>query len=79
MKISQLEYTKSQTDLTRHGIDNSLSEEHLENNKKLFTINVVQLIREKFGVTIITSGYRNSELNSKIGGSSKSQHCKGRD
>ena len=38
------EYTKSQT-ATRHGIDNSLSEEHLEN--------------------------------AKIGGSSKSQHCKG--
>ena len=50
------EYTKSQT-ATRHGIDNSLSEEHLENAKKLFA-NVVQPIREKFGVTIITSGYR---------------------
>ena len=69
------EYTKSQT-ATRHGIDNSLSEEHLENAKKLFA-NVVQPIREKFGVTLITSGYRSPELNSKIGGSSKSQHCKG--
>ena len=69
------EYIKSQT-ATRHGIDNSLSKEHLENAKKLFA-NVVQPIREKFGVTIITSGYRSPELNAKIGGSSKSQHCKG--
>ena len=69
------EYIKSQT-ATRHGIDNSLSEEHLQNAKKLFA-NVVQPIREKFGVTIITSGYRSPELNAKIGGSSKSQHCKG--
>ena len=69
------EYIKSQT-ATRHGIDNSLSDEHLQNAKKLFA-NVVQPIREKFGVTIITSGYRSPELNAKIGGSSKSQHCKG--
>ena len=79
MKLSKnftvKEYTKSQT-ATRHGIDNSLSEEHLKNAKELFE-NVVQPVREKFGVTIITSGYRSPELNAKIGGSSKSQHCKG--
>ena len=69
------EYVKSQT-ATRHGIDNSLSEEHLENAKELFK-NVIQPVREKFGVTIITSGYRSPELNAKIGGSSRSQHCKG--
>ena len=69
------EYIKSQT-ATRHGIDNSLSEEHLQNAKKLFA-NVVQPIREKFGITLITSGYRSPDLNAKIGGSSKSQHCKG--
>lgn len=79
MKLSKnftvAEYIKSQT-ATRHEIDNSLSEEHLENAKKLFA-NVVQPIREKFGITIITSGYRSPDLNAKIGGSSKSQHCKG--
>ena len=69
------EYVKSQT-ATRHGIDNSLSEEHLQNAKELFE-NVVQPVREKFGVTLITSGYRSPELNAKIGGSSRSQHCKG--
>ena len=79
MKLSKnftvAEYIKSQT-ATRHEIDNSLSEEHLENAKKLFA-NVVQPIREKFGITLITSGYRSPDLNAKIGGSSKSQHCKG--
>ena len=69
------EYIKSQT-ATRLGIDNSMSEKHLQNAKKLFA-KVVQPIREKFGVTIITSGYRSPDLNAKIGGSSKSQHCKG--
>ncbi len=79
MKLSEnftiKEYIKSQS-ATRHGIDNSLSDEHLENAKKLFE-NVVQPVREEFGVTIITSGYRSPELNEKIGGSSRSQHCKG--
>ena len=56
MKLSENftinEYIKSQT-ATRHGIDNSLSDEHLENAKKLFE-HVVQPVREEFGVTIIT-------------------------
>ena len=69
------EYIKSQT-ATRHGIDNEMSSEHRTNAERLFE-NVVQPVREKFGVTIITSGYRSPELNAKIGGSSKSQHCKG--
>ena len=72
-KIS--EYTKSQTAI-RKGIDNSLSEDHLKSAMKLFE-KVVQPVREKFGVTFITSGYRSPELNAKIGGSSRSQHCKG--
>ena len=69
------EYVKSQT-ATRHGIDNEMSSEHRANAERLFA-NVVQPIRQQFGVTIITSGYRSPELNAKIGGSSKSQHCKG--
>jgi len=69
------EFTKSQTAL-RHGIDNTPQGEHLEAAKSLFE-NVVQPIRDNFGVTVINSGYRGPELNEKVGGSATSQHCKG--
>ena len=69
------EFTKSQTAL-RQGIDNTPGEEHLENAKALFT-NVVQPVRDYGGVTGINSGYRGTELNEAVGGSSRSQHCKG--
>ena len=69
------EYTKSQT-ATRRGLDNTPGEEHLAKAKSLFE-NVVQPVREKFGVTTINSGYRGPALNEAVGGSSKSQHCKG--
>ena len=69
------EYTKSQTAL-RQGIDNTPNNEHLEKAKILFA-NVVQPVRDKFGVTVINSGYRGPKLNEAVGGSTKSQHCKG--
>lgn len=79
MKLSKnftiAEYIKSQT-ATRKDIDNSLSEDHLESAKLLFA-KVVQPVREQWGVTVINSGYRSSALNKAVGGSSKSQHCKG--
>ena len=69
------EFTKSQT-ATRMGIDNTPQGEHLEAAKHLFE-NVVQKIRDHFGVTVLNSGYRGPELNEAVGGSSNSQHCKG--
>ena len=69
------EYTKSQTAL-RQGIDNTPGPEHLANATELFR-NVVQRVRDQFGVTVINSGYRGEALNKAVGGSSKSQHCKG--
>jgi zinc D-Ala-D-Ala carboxypeptidase len=69
------EFTKSQTAL-RMGIDNTPNEEHLASARKLFE-NVVQAVRENFGPTVINSGYRGPKLNEAIGGSSRSQHCKG--
>jgi len=69
------EFTKSQT-ATRKGLDNTPGEEHLSSAKELFT-NVVQKVRENFGVTVINSGYRGPALNEAVGGSSNSQHCKG--
>ena len=61
------EFTKSQT-AERKGIDNTPGEEHLEAAKHLFS-NVVQKVRDNFGVTVINSGYRGPELNEAIGGS----------
>ena len=69
------EFTKSQT-AERKGIDNTPAEAHLENAKILFE-KVVQPVRDHFGPTIINSGYRGPKLNEAVGGSSKSQHCKG--
>ena len=69
------EFTKSQTAL-RQGIDNTPDQEHLTNAVNLFA-NVVQQVRNNFGVTVINSGYRGPALNEAVGGSSKSQHCKG--
>jgi hypothetical protein len=79
VKLSQnftiQEYIKSQTAL-RQGIDNTPTEEHMGNATALFR-NVVQKVRDQFGVTVINSGYRGEALNKAVGGSSTSQHCKG--
>ena len=69
------EFTKSQT-ASRRGLDNTPNEDHFQNAKLLFE-NVVQKVRDNFGVTVINSGYRGPALNEAVGGSSKSQHCKG--
>ena len=58
------EFTKSQT-ATRKGLDNSPNEEHLANAKELFE-NVVQKVRDNFGITVINSGYRGPELNEQL-------------
>jgi len=79
MKLSKnfslKEFARSMT-ATRLGIDNTPEGEHLTAAKELFT-NVIQPVRDKFGITRITSGYRSPALNEAIGGSTKSQHCKG--
>lgn len=79
MKLSKnftmAEFTKSQT-AERKGIDNTPHGEHLDAAKELFE-HVVQPVREHFGPTVINSGYRSPALNEAVGGSSKSQHCKG--
>ena len=69
------EFIKSQT-ATRKGLDNTPNDDHLTSAKSLFA-NVVQPVRDHFGVTVINSGYRGPALNEAVGGSSNSQHCKG--
>ena len=68
------EFIKSQTAI-RQGLDNNPSPIHLQNAKMLFA-HVVQPVRDKFGVTVINSGYRGPALNEAVGGSSKSQNFK---
>jgi len=80
MKLSENlsldEVIKSNTAI-RRGIDNTPSEEHLE-NLKYVAEKVFQPIREHFGVPIyISSGYRSPELNEAIGGSPRSFHSHG--
>jgi len=69
------EFTRSQTAI-RQNIDNTPTEEHIENMQLLCEM-VLQPVREHFGPIAINSGYRGIVLNKAIGGSWKSQHCLG--
>ena len=62
---------------SRKGIDNTPSPEIAENLKRIAN-EILEPIRTHYGVPFRpNSGYRCPTLNSAIGGSSKSQHCKG--
>ena len=62
---------------TRRGIDNTPNEEQLD-NMELIADEVFEPLREWVAGPIkINSFFRCPELNTAIGGSSKSQHCKG--
>ena len=74
--ISEKEATKSITAL-RLGIDNTPDGDTL-NNMKLVAEKVFEPLREWVGGAIkINSFYRSPALNEAIGGSTRSQHCKG--
>ena len=61
----------------RKGIDNTPNDEQL-NNMELIAEGVFEPLRSYVGGPIkINSFFRCPELNAAIGGSSKSQHCKG--
>lgn len=69
------EITHSNT-AKRLGIKNEPTKDHLK-NLQLLVRGVVQPVRDGIGPIRVSSGYRNPELNQAIGGSSRSQHCKG--
>jgi len=80
MKLSKnlqlAEVTRSET-AKRRKIDNTPTQQHIE-NLKILANNVFQPLRDHFGVPIyISSGYRSEALNKAIKGSKTSQHCKG--
>ena len=65
------------TTATRRGIDNVPNDEQLR-NMELIADEVFEPLRSYVGGPIkINSFFRCPELNTAIGGSSKSQHCKG--
>jgi len=70
------ELTKSQEAL-RLGIDNTPSDEHIE-NLKILCEKILQPIRDFYGMPIsVSSGYRSTALCEAIGSSATSQHTKG--
>ena len=65
------------TTATRLGIDNTPDEEQLT-NMELLALKVFEPLREWVSGPIrVNSFFRSVKLNKAIGGSSKSQHCKG--
>jgi zinc D-Ala-D-Ala carboxypeptidase len=69
------EITRSNT-AARLNIKNAPNKEHLKNMQVLVR-DLIQPMRDALGPIRISSGYRSPALNRAIGGSSKSQHCKG--
>ena len=69
------ELTKSNLAL-RHGVDNTPPQEAVERLKALAN-HILQPVRDHFGVTIVTSGYRSPEVNRLAGSSPGSQHVRG--
>lgn len=60
----------------RLNISNAPNKEHLRSLQILIR-DLIQPMRDALGPIRISSGYRNPALNRAIGGSRKSQHCKG--
>lgn len=70
------EFTRSQT-ATRLGIDNDPTKAHVDNMRKLCA-HILEPLRAHFKRPVrLSSGYRSSALNMRIGGSKSSQHSKG--
>ena len=70
------ELTKSETAL-RFGLDNTPNDQELSNLVALCD-SVLQPIRDHFGKGVkVNSGFRDPEVNAKVGGSKTSDHCKG--
>tara|TARA_Y100000310_G_scaffold342573_1_gene446376 strand:+ start:321 stop:785 length:465 start_codon:yes stop_codon:yes gene_type:complete len=69
------ELTKSEAG-DRLGLKNQPTEEQLV-ALTVVVNQVLQPVREKFGIVTVNSGIRSEEVNRAVGGSKKSQHCKG--
>ena len=71
------ELCKSQTAI-RLGIDNLAKDENIITNLRTICENILEPIRENYGIPFSpNSGYRSPKLNNAVGSSHKSQHLKG--
>mgnify|MGYP003118290933 FL=1 len=61
----------------RKGINNNPSPAQIE-NLKLLCENILQPVRDKFGIVTVSSGFRSAELCIAIGSSVNSQHADGK-
>lgn len=69
-------FTLQEFEKTSVRLDNKLPAIYVNRAKRLFE-KVVQPVRDRFGVTIINSGYRSGSVNAAVGGSKSSQHLTG--
>ena len=70
------EMTKSETAL-RYGMGNHPGDTELE-NLKILCEKVLQPVRDHYGKGVkVNSGFRHPLVNAKVGGSPRSDHCKG--
>jgi zinc D-Ala-D-Ala carboxypeptidase len=70
------EMTKSETAL-RHDIENTPNEQEIS-AMKLLAEKVLQPVRDHFGKGVkVNSGFRNQDVNQKVGGSRNSDHIRG--
>ena len=71
------ELCKSQTAI-RLGIDNLAKDENIITNLRTICENILEPIRENYGIPFSpNSAYRSPKLNNAVGSSHKSQHLKG--
>jgi zinc D-Ala-D-Ala carboxypeptidase len=70
------EMTKSETAL-RHDLENTPNEQEIS-AMKLLAEKVLQPVRDHFGKGVkVNSGFRNQDVNQKVGGSRNSDHIRG--
>lgn len=69
------EFEHSDTAIALH-INNKMNQQQLNNAKKLHR-DIIQPIRDKYGLTKYDSGFRCDLLNEKVGGEPTSEHKKG--
>jgi len=64
------------TTAARLGLKNDPTEEQLVALTAI-TNRILQPVRDRFGIVTVKSGLRGEKVNKAVGGSKKSQHCKG--